>query len=63
LLANAQSAAELLHGPIAMASRDMPAIVLAGDRHSRGSVRGAMARQRGRDPDRPPHLEKSIRTR
>jgi glucosamine--fructose-6-phosphate aminotransferase (isomerizing) len=115
LLANAQSAAELLHGPIVMASRDMPAIVLAGDRHSRASVRGAMARlhaagapilllssgseteygaevicvpeaghellqplvslyalypalaqlarQRGRDPDRPPHLEKSIRTR
>ena len=115
LLADAQSAAELLHGPIAMASRDMPAIVLAGDRHSRESVRGAMARlhaagapvlllspgsepeygaqvirvpeaghellqplvslfamypalaqlarQRGRDPDRPPHLEKSTRTR
>ena len=115
LLADAQSAAELLHGPISMASRGMPAIVLAGDRHSRDSVSEAMAhlhtagvpvlliapesepahagevlrvpdaghellqplvslyamypalaqlaRRRGRDPDRPPHLAKSTLTR
>lgn len=115
LPADAQSAAELLHGPISMASPRMVAIVLAGDRHSRESVRAAtarlyaagvavlllapesepadggevihvpeaghellqplvslyamypvlaqLARQRGRDPDRPPHLEKTTLTR
>ena len=114
LLAEAQSAAELLHGPISIASPDMPAIVFAGDQHSAESVRQALAklqvaraptlllapesqradggnvihvpsarhellqplvslvamypalahlaRQRGRDPDRPPHLKKSTRT-
>jgi len=115
LLAEAQSAAELLHGPISIASPSMPAIVFAGDRHSAESVRQALvqlhnagapvlllapesvsvsggevirvpdarhellqplaslcalypalaqlARQRGRDPDHPPHLEKATLTR
>lgn len=115
LLAEAQSAAELLHGPISIASAGMPAIVFAGDRRSAESVREAvtqlhvagapvlllapesepaygvevirvpdaghellqplvslcamypalaqLARERGRDPDRPPHVEKSTRTR
>jgi glucosamine--fructose-6-phosphate aminotransferase (isomerizing) len=113
--AQAFSAAELLHGPISMASAATPAIVFAGDRSSHDSVLQAvahlraagaavvmlgshassatgadlvqvpaaghkllqplvalyaaypflaqLARERGRDPDRPPHLEKATRTR
>jgi glucosamine--fructose-6-phosphate aminotransferase (isomerizing) len=109
LHARAHSAAELLHGPISLASVDTPAIVFAGDGRSRESVLEAadrlreagatvlmlggedsggalpraahdllrplvtlyatypliaqLAHQRGRDPDRPPHLEKHTRTR
>jgi glucosamine--fructose-6-phosphate aminotransferase (isomerizing) len=115
LHAQAHSAAELLHGPISMASAATLAIVFAGDRSSHDSVmEGAarlraagaavvmlgshvtrtasgdliqvpasghkllqplvalyaaypflaqLARERGRDPDRPPHLEKATRTR
>jgi glucosamine--fructose-6-phosphate aminotransferase (isomerizing) len=109
----ALSAAELQHGPIAAASPELPAIVIAGDEASRPSVDAALARLaaagapsvlvatrsaggagatvrlpeagdlllqpvvaalawyplcahlarlRGRDPDRPPHLEKITRT-
>jgi glucosamine--fructose-6-phosphate aminotransferase (isomerizing) len=113
--AQAESAAELLHGPISIASPAMPAIVLAGDPRSRQSIRDAiarlraagaavlllspeleaeddgsevivipraehdllqpivslcamypflaqLARARGRDPDRPPNLQKLTRT-
>jgi glucosamine--fructose-6-phosphate aminotransferase (isomerizing) len=115
LNARAHSAAELLHGPISLASADTPAIVFAGDRLSHHSVLEAttrlraagapvlmldadadrapsgelirvpraehellqplvalyaaypfiarLARGRGRDPDRPPHLEKATLTR
>lgn len=115
LHAEAQSAAELLHGPIATACAATPAIVFAGDSHSEASVREAigrlraagaavlllsptaepggsdeviqvanaghallqplvslfamypflahLARERGRDPDRSPHLAKATRTR
>jgi glucosamine--fructose-6-phosphate aminotransferase (isomerizing) len=114
--AEATSAAELLHGPVSIASSSMPALVFAGDRHSRTSIDEAMsrlsaagakivmlsadpddsaqqhelvavpkathpllqplatvyaaypfvarlARARGRDPDRPPHLHKITQTR
>jgi glucosamine--fructose-6-phosphate aminotransferase (isomerizing) len=113
--ARAHSAAELLHGPLSLASADTPAIVFAGDRFSHDSVVEAaarlraagatvlvldagadrapsgepievpraghellqplvalnaaypfiarLARERGRDPDRPPHLEKATLTR
>jgi glucosamine--fructose-6-phosphate aminotransferase (isomerizing) len=113
--AEAPSAAELLHGPIAIASPKLPAIVLDGDESTRvtvgaaierlraagapvvlvserNDVRGtgvntvaipraphpllqpqvaaqaaypflaALAKKRGRDPDRPPHLVKVTRT-
>jgi glucosamine--fructose-6-phosphate aminotransferase (isomerizing) len=111
LHAQAHSAAELLHGPISIASDATPAIVFAGDRSSHDSLLEAaarlraagapvvmlgshatgdaiqvpaaghkllqalvalyaaypflarLARERGRDPDRPPHLEKATRTR
>jgi glucosamine--fructose-6-phosphate aminotransferase (isomerizing) len=113
--ARAHSAADLLHGPISLASADTPAIVFAGDRFGHHSVLDAaarlraagapvlilgadaerapggelievpraehellqplvalnaaypfiarLARERGRDPDRPPHLEKATLTR
>jgi glutamine---fructose-6-phosphate transaminase (isomerizing) len=113
--AEAVSAAEILHGPIAIASPDLPAIVLAGEGPIRASIDAAtaklraagasvvlvgnasetaeeanaavlipqapaslldplvaaqaaypffaaLARARGRDPDRPPHLLKVTRT-
>jgi glucosamine--fructose-6-phosphate aminotransferase (isomerizing) len=115
LHARAHSAAELLHGPISIASHATPAIVFAGDRRGHDSVVDAvthlraagaavvmlapeaidtasdqliqvpaaqhdllqplvalyaayrflaqLARERGRDPDHPPHLEKATRTR
>ena len=115
LHAEALSAAELLHGPIALASSMLPAIVIEGDESSRATVdeavtrlraanapvvvlataRGrsvhdastvvvpksphpllqpivtaqaaypffaSLARVRGRDPDRPPQIEKVTRT-
>jgi glucosamine--fructose-6-phosphate aminotransferase (isomerizing) len=42
--AEATSAAELLHGPIAIASVAMPALVLEGDERSAAGVRDAVAR-------------------
>jgi glucosamine--fructose-6-phosphate aminotransferase (isomerizing) len=113
--AQAESAAELLHGPISIASPAMAALVLAGDPRSQQSIREAitrlraagaavlllspeleagddsrevivipraqhdllqpivslcamypflarLARERGRDPDRPPNLQKLTRT-
>ena len=42
--AQATSAAELLHGPIAIASAAMPALVFEGDPHSSAGVREAIAR-------------------
>ncbi len=113
--AEALSAAELLHGPVAIASPRLPAIVLGGDDATQASLGeaierlraanakvlllsdrdrdrapgltvvavgaaphpllqpllaaqaaypflAALARTRGRDPDRPPHLEKLTRT-
>jgi glucosamine--fructose-6-phosphate aminotransferase (isomerizing) len=44
--AEAMSAAEMLHGPISMASPRLPAIVLAGDRDARPTVEAAVARWR-----------------
>lgn len=46
LHAEARSAAELLHGPIATASPATPAIVFAGDSHSEQSIREAIVRLR-----------------
>jgi len=42
--AEALSAAELLHGPIAIASASLPAIVLAGDEQVRPTIDAAIAR-------------------
>ena len=44
--AEALSAAELLHGPIAIASRSLPAIVLAGDEQVRPTIEAAIQRLR-----------------
>ncbi len=44
--AEAMSAAELLHGPISIASPLLPAIVLAGDRYARPTVEAAVSRLR-----------------
>jgi glucosamine--fructose-6-phosphate aminotransferase (isomerizing) len=44
--AEAVSAAELLHGPIAIASATLPVIVLAGDEPSQATVNAAIARLR-----------------
>ncbi len=44
--AEAMSAAELLHGPISIASPSMPAIAIAGDEHTRGTLNAAVARLR-----------------
>ena len=44
--AEATSAAEILHGPISIASPSLPAIVLAGDRYARPSVEAAVSRLR-----------------
>jgi len=44
--AEALSAAELLHGPIAIASVSLPAIVLAGDEQVRSTIEAAIARLR-----------------
>jgi len=44
--AEATSAAEILHGPISIASPLLPAIVLAGDRYARPTVEAAVSRLR-----------------
>jgi glucosamine--fructose-6-phosphate aminotransferase (isomerizing) len=44
--AEAMSAAEMLHGPISIASPSLPAIVFAGDAHTRSTVDAAVARWR-----------------
>jgi glucosamine--fructose-6-phosphate aminotransferase (isomerizing) len=44
--AEAMSAAEMLHGPISIASPSLPAIVLAGDRYARPTVEAVVSRLR-----------------
>jgi glucosamine--fructose-6-phosphate aminotransferase (isomerizing) len=56
--AEALSAAELLHGPIAIASASLPAIVLAGDEQVRPTVDAAV--QRLRDAGAPVVLVDSV---